>query len=119
MLVTLGLLMAADQLDRMSFSRTWPVLLILLGLFKLRLHAVRGFSGWLPGSRIELGGLDIFGESYDYPLSAEKASGKAPRVIIETFRGNARITTGDVSSVKVTGHSTIRSLDQSSADRTN
>jgi len=38
MLVTLGLLMAADQLDRMSFSRTWPVLLILLGLFKLVEH---------------------------------------------------------------------------------
>ena len=38
MLVTLGLLMAADQLDRMSFSRTWPVLLILFGLFKLAEH---------------------------------------------------------------------------------
>ena len=38
LLVTLGLLMAADQLDRMSFSRTWPVLLILFGLFKLGEH---------------------------------------------------------------------------------
>ena len=38
LLVTLGLLMAADQLDRMSFSRTWPVLLILVGLFKLAEH---------------------------------------------------------------------------------
>ena len=38
MLVTLGLLMAADQLDRVSFSRTWPVLLILFGLFKLAEH---------------------------------------------------------------------------------
>jgi hypothetical protein len=38
LLVTLGLLMAADQLDRMSFTRTWPVLLILFGLFKLAEH---------------------------------------------------------------------------------
>jgi Domain of unknown function (DUF5668) len=38
LLVTLGVLMAADQLDRMSFSRTWPVLLILFGLFKLAEH---------------------------------------------------------------------------------
>jgi hypothetical protein len=30
--------MAADQLDRMSFARTWPVLLILFGLFKLAEH---------------------------------------------------------------------------------
>jgi hypothetical protein len=38
LLVTLGLLLAADQLDRMSFARTWPVLLILFGLFKLAEH---------------------------------------------------------------------------------
>jgi len=38
LLIALGLLMAADQLDRMSFSRTWPVLLILFGLFKLAEH---------------------------------------------------------------------------------
>ena len=38
LLVALGLLMAADQLDRMSISRTWPVLLILFGLFKLAEH---------------------------------------------------------------------------------
>jgi hypothetical protein len=38
LLVTLGLLLAADQLDRMSLSRTWPVLLILFGLFKLAEH---------------------------------------------------------------------------------
>jgi hypothetical protein len=38
LLITLGLLMAADQLDRMSFGRTWPVLLILFGLFKLAEH---------------------------------------------------------------------------------
>ena len=38
LLLTLGLLMAADQLDRVSFSRTWPVLLILFGLFKLAEH---------------------------------------------------------------------------------
>jgi len=38
LLIALGLLMAADQLDRMSFWRTWPVLLILFGLFKLAEH---------------------------------------------------------------------------------
>jgi hypothetical protein len=38
LLVALGLLMTADQLGRMSFSRTWPVLLILFGLFKLAEH---------------------------------------------------------------------------------
>jgi DUF4097 and DUF4098 domain-containing protein YvlB len=99
-------------------SGEW-VLVVFLCFVGVSLHAVRGFSSWLPGSRIELGGLDIFGESYDYPLAAEKPSTQAPRVILDSFRGNARITGADVQTVKVTGHSTIRSLDQSSADRTN
>ncbi|MEO8100194.1 MAG: hypothetical protein ABI811_21010 [Acidobacteriota bacterium] len=35
MLVTLGLLLAADQTDRIGIDRTWPALLILYGLMKL------------------------------------------------------------------------------------
>jgi hypothetical protein len=35
LLVTLGLLMAADQMDRIGIDRTWPALLILFGLLKL------------------------------------------------------------------------------------
>jgi hypothetical protein len=99
-------------------SGEW-VLVIFLCFLGLSLHTVRGFSAWLPGNRLELGGLEIFGESYDYPLSAERPSSKTPRVILESFRGNARITGADVQTVKVTGHSTIRSLDQASADRAN
>ena len=105
------------SLPRHGISSGEWVLVIFLCFLGVSLHAVRGFSPWLSGSRIELGGLDIFGESYDYPVAAEKPAGKSPRVIIESFRGNARITGADVQTVKVTGHSTIRSLDQASADR--
>jgi len=35
MLITLGALVAADHAGAMSFTRTWPVLLIVFGLFKL------------------------------------------------------------------------------------
>ncbi len=91
-------------------------LVVLLCLFGGTLHAVRNYSGWFPGT-IELGGLDVFGESYDYPVSAERACSKTPRVVIESFRGNARIVGTEVSSVKVTGHKTIRSIDQDGAER--
>lgn len=94
------------------------VLVLVLCFFGATLHAVRGFSGWFPGT-IELGGLDVFGESYDYPVSAEKACTKAPHVVIESFRGNARITGMDTQSVMVSGHKTVRSIDQDSADRAN
>jgi hypothetical protein len=35
LLITLGVLMAYDQMGGWSFSRTWPVLLIVFGIFKL------------------------------------------------------------------------------------
>ena len=42
LLVTLGLLMAADQMDRISIDRTWPALLILFGLLKLAAYVGGG-----------------------------------------------------------------------------
>jgi DUF4097 and DUF4098 domain-containing protein YvlB len=93
------------------------LLVILLCCFGGTLHVVRGFAGgWFPGT-LELGGLDVFGESYDYAIDGEKASGKTPHVVIESLRGNARITGTDANTVKVTGHKTVRSIDRDGADR--
>ena len=35
LMITLGVLLAIDQFGALSFARTWPVLLIVFGLFKL------------------------------------------------------------------------------------
>jgi uncharacterized protein YaaW (UPF0174 family) len=35
MLITLGVLLAIDHVGTVSFARTWPVLLIVFGVFKL------------------------------------------------------------------------------------
>jgi len=35
MLIALGVLLAIDHAGRMSFARTWPVLLIVFGAFAL------------------------------------------------------------------------------------
>jgi hypothetical protein len=35
MLITLGVLLSIDHFGAVSFARTWPVLLIVFGLFKL------------------------------------------------------------------------------------
>ena len=94
------------------------VLVVFLCMFGLSLHAVRGFTSWLPRAGFEWGGLEVFGDSYEYPLAGDVATTAAPRIVIEGFRGNARIVGGDVHVVKVTGHQTIRSMDQATADRT-
>lgn len=35
MLITLGTLLSIDHFGNVSFARTWPVLLIVFGIFKL------------------------------------------------------------------------------------
>ncbi len=35
LLITLGVLLSIDHFGSVSFGRTWPVLLIVFGLFKL------------------------------------------------------------------------------------
>jgi hypothetical protein len=42
LLVALGVILAADQLDRVDLSRTWPVLLIVFGVLKLAEHLAAG-----------------------------------------------------------------------------
>jgi DUF4097 and DUF4098 domain-containing protein YvlB len=95
------------------------VFVIFLCFFGTTLNAALGFSNWFPRSRFEMGGLDIFGDSFDYPITSEKPASTAPQIILESFRGNARISGTDDTTVKVTGHKTVRSMDQNGADRAN
>jgi DUF4097 and DUF4098 domain-containing protein YvlB len=92
------------------------ILIIFLCVIGLTVHTVRGFESWWPRNGITMGGIDMFGESFDFPIAGEKQTSKAPRVIIESFRGNARITGVEGTSVKVTGRKTIRTMEQSGAN---
>ena len=129
LLIVWGVLRLAEVLFWAATSKPLParglssgewVVVVFLCLAGFSLHAVRGISDWWPRHGITMGGIDMFGESFEYPLSAEKPCAKTPRVVIESFRGNARIIGVDAGgAVKVTGRKTIRSMDQSGADRAN
>ncbi len=102
------------------------VLIVFLCLFGASLHAVRGFSNWWPDHMVQLNGLGFLGgERYEYPVSADKACSRTPHIVLEDFRGDAKINGVDenvaagADQVKVTGHKTIRSMDQTQADKTN
>lgn len=47
-LITLGVLFAIDHSGLLSFSRTWPVLVIVIGLMKLLERAAESQGGRLP-----------------------------------------------------------------------
>ena len=81
--------------------RIWPF--VLIGLVVLIVIAL--IAGY------------FIGENYEYPVAGEMKSDKNPVVVIESFRGNARITGADVDTVKVTGKKSIRSLQQRDADK--
>src|SRR5262245_16543923 len=110
---------ADKPLPRQGVSGAEWTLVVFLCFVGVSLHAVRGFTDWLPRSGINMGGLDMFGESYDYPVAGEQQTSKSPRVILSGFRGNARIVGTDSMVVKVNGHNTVRSLDKAGADRAN
>ena len=125
-------------------SQYWPFLLILWGLLRLgeallmRGQWRGGFSGgeivliificiigasmWQArsfGIHFDSRGLDIFGDSFDYPISATAPGAGMTRVVFENPRGNIRVTGGDGQDVTVTGHKSIRAYQRAEADRTN
>jgi DUF4097 and DUF4098 domain-containing protein YvlB len=111
--------MSSKPLPRNGVSGGEWVLVIFICLIGSAAWTAHRQNWWFPTSR--LNGLVIdMGESYDYALgAAEKPCGKNCRVVIEGFRGNARIVGGEGTTVRVSGRKTIRSMQQNTADKAN
>src|SRR5580698_5077501 len=83
-------------------------------------YTARHYATWFPSGRALRGVVMDMGESYDYTLTpAEKTCAKNCRILIESFRGNAKVTGGGDTTVKITGHETVRSFQQNEADSAN
>jgi len=126
-------------------AQYWPFLLIAWGLLRLvelfvwQREGVRGsFSGgevvlvificmagsgiWQArehGVRFMRGGLDFWGQEYDYPVSATLGAAGMKRVVFDNPRGNIKVTGGDVKDVTVTGRKLLNAYRREDADRTN
>ena len=92
------------------------VLICILGAGIYAAHHYAGprfpnFGGWR-------GVVLDMGESFDYPLPAvEKPCAKNCRVLIEDFRGNARISGIAGEVVRATGRETVHAFHQTEADQ--
>ncbi len=126
-------------------AQYWPFVLIAWGLLRLlealiwRQNDVRGsFSGgevvliiliciagsgiWTArehGVRFMAGGLDFWGQQYDYPISATASGTGMKRIVFENPRGNIKVTGGESKDVTVNGHKQIRAYKREDADQTN
>ncbi len=65
-------------------------------------------------------GVEAFGDEHDYSIPTnEKPVGKTPHLVIESFRGDAKIVATDGTDLTVSGHKTIRAFEGQDADRAN
>lgn len=96
----------------------WAVI-ILVTIFAMSVWGVKRWTRELPG-RIRIGGVEVFGEAYDYtePEVVLQAAAQG-RLVVANARGNTRITGVDAGEVKVLGRKTVRALDRATADRAN
>lgn len=95
-------------------------LIIMLCFFGMGLYAFnRHAGGWWSPAGIRVGGWDIMGDSFDfnYDVKTQKTTTKAPKIVIESFRGDAQITGTDSDEVRVSGRKSVRALDTAEADR--
>jgi DUF4097 and DUF4098 domain-containing protein YvlB len=125
-------------------SQYWPLALVAWGFLRLvevLMWRNRGVTGLAPGEVVlvvlicvagsglwaahehgihfSTGGLDVFGEQFDYPVSAQASAAGMTRVTFENPRGNIKVTGADTQDVSVTGHKTIRAWARTDADRSN
>jgi DUF4097 and DUF4098 domain-containing protein YvlB len=123
----------------------WPFLLILWGVLRLiealwpSEHEWRGgfsggevalivliciigwgfYEGYRHGITWTAGGIDMFGNAYDYPVAAKASAQGMKRIVFDNSTGNVKVMGGDTTDVEVHGHKTIRAYGRGDADRTN
>ena len=124
----------------------WPFLLILWGVLRLiealwpRQGEWRGsfsggevalivlvciigwgsYEGYRHGITWHNGtGIDIFGNSYDYPLRAKASAQGMKRIVFDNGTGNVKVVGADTTEVEVHGHKSIGAFGRNDADRTN
>ncbi|MDQ6758898.1 MAG: DUF4097 family beta strand repeat-containing protein, partial [Acidobacteriota bacterium] len=106
-------------LPRSGISGSEWLVIIFLCVIGSAMYQARHWS-WMPNGRSLRGMMINMGESYDFTVApVHKTVASAPRIVLESFRGNARITGGDGDQVTVNGRKTIRSFQQPDADTAN
>src|SRR2546427_136666 len=61
--------------------------------------------------------MEVFGESFDYPVSQQKAIGAKSRILFDNVRGNIRVNGGEAAEIRITGRQTIRAYNKADADK--
>ena len=110
-LIRLLELLASEQQRHFGLTGGEVVLVVLISVFGLGMFEVHQ-----RGIRFS---PEIFGEQFDYPVSAHSAARGVKRIVFENPRGNIKVTGADTEEISINGHKLIRSYSRGEADRTN
>lgn len=91
----------------------------LVILFTIVSSSIWGLERWTRDGfgRIRVGGVEVFGETYDYPLQSLTAkAGAKPKVIVENPRGSVRVNAAASEEITVNGRKTVKAMDKARAD---
>jgi hypothetical protein len=108
-----ALVWRGDQRRGGAFSGGEVVLVIFVCMIGLGTWQAKEF-----GIHFNTRGLDIFGEEFDYPVSANAPAAGMTRIVFENPRGNIHVIGGDGQQITVTGHKSIRAYGRAEAERT-
>lgn len=112
--------MTRKPLPRNGISGGEWALIFVICIVGATMYTAHNAPSWFPTSRAWRRVVVNMGESYDYTLApAEKSCAQNCRIILESFRGNARIIGTADNTVKASGQETVRSFQQSEADSAN
>jgi hypothetical protein len=117
----LFLVITEKPLPRNGVSGGEWALIFVICIVGATMYTAHNASSWFPSGRAWRRVVVNMGESYDYTLApVEKPCAKNCRIVIESFRGNAKIAgSADVTTVKASGQETVRSFQQADADGAN
>jgi len=120
LLEVLFLAATARPLPRAGISGGEWIVVILLCIAGGGANAAHRYRDWFPNQRALRGLVVNMGESFDYPMpDSEQKCAANCKVVIENFRGSAKIVGADTNMVKLSGRKSIRSFQQTDADRAN
>lgn len=128
LLIVWGVIQLAEVVVRFGSSRPLPTNGISGGgWFAVVIICIAGFvafqarrpDSWWRHASFERG-MQAFGHEHEFSLETmQKPVGKTPRLVIENFRGDAKITPVPEQTVTLTGRKLIRTFDDEDARRAN
>jgi Putative adhesin len=125
LLIGLGVLRLLEVLAYAARSKPLPsqglsggeiFLIVLICIAGTLFYEARRHAGPF---RISRRTMEFLGESFDYPVSQQKAIGEKSRILFDNVRGNVRVSGADAPEIRISGRKTIRAYNKADADKAN